>query len=96
MRIRNFVHKTLKRLYEDDNPKGLPAACVDKLRKMLGFMNAMEDAGELRAITSWKPHLLTGDRKGTWSLFVTRNWRLTFWVDASEKEICDVNFEDYH
>jgi toxin HigB-1 len=63
---------------------------------MLGFMNAMEDAEELRAITSWKPHLLTGDRKGTWSLFVTRNWRLTFWVDASEKEVCDVNFEDYH
>jgi toxin HigB-1 len=96
VRIRNFVHKALKRLYEDDNPKGLPAACVDKLRKMLGFMNAMEDAEELRAIASWKPHLLTGDRKGTWSLFVTRNWRLTFWIDASEKEICDVNFEDYH
>lgn len=96
MRIRNFVHKGLKRLYEDDNPKGLPAACVDKLRKMLGFMNAMEDAEELRAITTWKPHLLTGDRKGTWSLFVTRNWRLTFWIEASEKEICDVNFEDYH
>ena len=96
MRIRNFVHKGLKRLYEDDNPKGLPAACVDKLRKMLGFMNAMEDAEELRAITTWKPHLLTGDRKGTWSLFVNRNWRLTFWIDASEKEICDVNFEDYH
>ena len=96
MRIRNFVHKGLKRLYEDDNPKGLPAACVDKLRKMLGFMNAMEDAEELRAITTWKPHLLTGDRKGTWSLFVSRNWRLTFWIDASEKEICDVNFEDYH
>ena len=96
MRIRNFVHRGLKRLYDDDNPKGLPAACVDKLRKMLGFMNAMEDAEELRAITTWKPHLLTGDRKGTWSLFVTRNWRLTFWIDASEKEICDVNFEDYH
>ena len=96
MRIRNFVHKGLKRLYEDDNPKRLPAACVDKLRKMLGFMTAMEDAEELRAITTWKPHLLTGDRKGTWSLFVTRNWRLTFWIDASEKEICDVNFEDYH
>ena len=34
--------------------------------------------------------------KGTWSLHVTRNWRLTFWIDEDEKEICDVNFEDYH
>lgn len=29
-------------------------------------------------------------------LYVTRNWRITFRIDADEKEICDVNFEDYH
>lgn len=96
MKIRNFVHKGLKRLYEDDNPKGLPAAFVDKIRKMLAFMEAMEDAEELRTIPTWKAHLLAGDRKGTWSLSVTRNWRITLWIDADEKEICDVNFEDYH
>ncbi|MBI4903482.1 MAG: hypothetical protein HY820_07600 [Acidobacteria bacterium] len=36
----------------------------------------------------------TGGRKGTWSLHVTRNWRLTFRVDADE--LLDVNFEDCH
>ncbi len=96
MRIRNFVHKGLKRLYEDDNPKGLPAACVDKLRKMFGFLEAMEDPGELRAIPVWKAHELTGGRKGAWSLHVTKNWRLTFWIYQAEQEICDVNFENYH
>ncbi len=44
----------------------------------------------------WRAHALTGDRKGTWSLSVTRNRRLTFWVDTVEDEICDVNLEDYH
>ncbi|MGH9785257.1 MAG: hypothetical protein ACRD88_13830 [Terriglobia bacterium] len=39
---------------------------------------------------------LTGDRKGIWSLHVTRNRRLTFRIDTAEGEICDVNFEDYH
>jgi len=39
---------------------------------------------------------MSGDRKGTWSLYVTRNWRLTFKVDAAENEILDVNYEDYH
>jgi proteic killer suppression protein len=39
---------------------------------------------------------LTGDRKGTWSLSVTRNRRLTFRIDTAEHEICDVNLEDYH
>ncbi|HXX22410.1 MAG TPA: type II toxin-antitoxin system RelE/ParE family toxin [Terriglobia bacterium] len=94
--MRNFVHKGLKRLYEENSPKGVPSASVDKLRKMLAFMDAMEDAQELRSIATWKAHLLTGDRAGIWSLHVTRNWRMTFWVDAAEKEICDMNFEDYH
>jgi proteic killer suppression protein len=39
---------------------------------------------------------LTGDRKGTWSLSVTRNRRLTFRIDVAEHEICDLNLEDYH
>ena len=34
--------------------------------------------------------------RGTWSLSVTRNRRLTFRNDVAENEICDVNLEDYH
>ncbi len=56
----------------------------------------MEDPEELRALAAWKAHTLTGDRKGTWSLSVTRNLRLTFRIDAGEGEICDLNIEDYH
>jgi len=96
VRIPNFVHKGLKKLYEDDNAKALPPACVDKLRKIFAFMEAMEDATELRAIPTWKAHLLTGNRKGTWSMHVTRNWRLSFSIDPVEREIWNVNFEDYH
>jgi toxin HigB-1 len=96
VKIRNFVHKGLKRLYEEDNAKGVPPATVDKLRKMLAFLDDMQDPEELRSLPVWKAHILTGDRKGTWSLSVTRNRRLTFRVDATELEICDVNLEDYH
>jgi proteic killer suppression protein len=56
----------------------------------------MQDPEELRALPTWKAHLLTGDRKGTWSLSVTRNRRLTFRIDTAELEICDLNLEDYH
>jgi toxin HigB-1 len=86
----------LKRLYEEDNAKGVPPDSVDKLRKMLAFLDDMEAPEELRALPSWKVHMLTGDRKGTWSLSVTRNRRLTFSIDAAEQEICDLNLEDYH
>ena len=96
MRIRNFIHKGLKKLYADDVARGVPSDTVDKLRKMLAFLDDMEDPEELRALPSWKVHILTGDRKGTWSLGVTANRRLTFRIDASEREICDANLEDYH
>jgi proteic killer suppression protein len=96
VKIRNFAHKGLKRLYTEDSAKGVPPDTADKLRKMLVYLDNMEDPEELRSLTAWKVHALTGDRKGTWSLSVTRNRRLTFRIDTAEHEICDVNFEDYH
>jgi plasmid maintenance system killer protein len=30
------------------------------------------------------------------SLFVTKNWRLTFRIDQTEVEIIDLDYEDYH
>jgi proteic killer suppression protein len=94
VKIRTFAHKGLKRLYEDDNAKGVSPDTVDKLRKMFVFLDAMQDAEELRSLAAWKVHTLTGDRKGAWSLSVTRNRRLTFRIE--EREICDLNLEDYH
>ena len=96
VKIRNIIHKGLKRLYAEDNTKGVPPDTVDKLRKMLAFLDDMEAPEELPALPSWKVHALTGDRKGTWSLSVTRNRRLTFRIDTAEQEICDLNLEDYH
>jgi proteic killer suppression protein len=75
---------------------GVAPDTVDKLRKMLAFLDDMQDPEELRALAAWKVHSLTGDRQGTWSLSVTRNRRLTFRIDIAEREIYDVNLEDYH
>ena len=94
MRVRSIAHKGLRRLYEDNSSKGLSADTVDKLRKMLAFLDAMHDPEQLRALPTWKAHMLTGDRKGTWSLHVTRNRRLTFRID--DDEIVEINLEDYH
>ena len=94
VRIRNFIHKGLKKLYADDAAKRVQPDTVDKFRKMLAFLDDMEDPEELRALPSWKVHTLTGDRKGTWSLSVTANRRLTFRIDTAEREIYDMDLED--
>jgi plasmid maintenance system killer protein len=62
----------------------------------ISCVDCEEDPEELRALRAWKVHTLTGERKGTRSLSVTRNRRLTFRIDTAEREICDVNLEDYH
>jgi len=96
VKVRSFVHKGLKRLYLEDRTQDLPPDSVDKLRKMLAFLEDLGDPEELRSLPVWRAHTLTGDRKGAWSLHVTRNRRLTFRIDAVQNEICDVNLEDYH
>ncbi|HEX9699700.1 MAG TPA: type II toxin-antitoxin system RelE/ParE family toxin [Acidobacteriota bacterium] len=94
MKVRRFAHKGLRRLSEDNVSRGLRPEIVDKLRKMLAFLDAMQDPGQLPALPTWKAHVLSGDRRGTWSLHVTRNRRLTFRIE--DGEIVDLNLEDCH
>lgn len=93
--IESIRHKALRNFAETGKAKGLPGDFVDKLRKMLGFLNATELADELKSPPNYGAHQLTGDREGVWSLTVTRNWRMTFRVnDAGAIE--DLDLEDYH
>jgi proteic killer suppression protein len=96
MNIRNVIHRGLRRFIESDDASGLSASVVEKVRNIVTFLQEMENPKELQDISSWKVHQLTGDRKGTWSLTVTRNWRMTFRIDRSEGEIIDLDYEDYH
>ncbi len=67
-----------------------------KGRRIVSFLQDMERETELRTAPSWKAHQLTGDLKGVWSLFVTKNGRMTFRIDQIEIEIVDLDYEDYH
>jgi proteic killer suppression protein len=96
VKIRSFAHKGLRRLYAEDSVRGVPPDAAGKLRKMLAFLDNMQEPEELHSLPAWKAHTLTGDRKGTWSLSVTHNRRLTFRIDTAEPEICELNLEDYH
>ncbi len=96
MRIKNVLHKGLRRFIEHDDASGLQPAVVGKVRRMVSFLQDMAHEDELLSVPTWKSHRLTGDRKGTWSLFVTKNWRMTFRIDAEEIEIIDLDYEDYH
>jgi proteic killer suppression protein len=96
MKIRTVRHKGLRRLLDYNDASGLQPQVVNKVIKIIAFLQDMTKEDELRRLVTWKAHQLTGDRKGTWSLFVTKNWRITFAIDRDEIEIIDLDYEDYH
>jgi toxin HigB-1 len=95
MQIESIRHKALRRFAETGLAKGLPSGSVDRLRNMLAYIDAIETAGELRVPPNFGAHQLTGDRKGEWALTVTKNWRMTFRINAAG-DVADMDLEDYH
>ena len=96
MEIRNIRHKALRGLVERNSVKGLPGNYVSKIADIVAFLIEIEDISEVFDLRKYKPHFLSGDREGTYSLHVSANWRITFKYDARENELVDIDFEDYH
>ncbi len=83
-------------MVEQHDSSGLQPPVVEKVRKIVAFLQDMEREEELHSVPTWKAHQLTGDRKGNWSLFVSKNWRIPFATDHKEIEMIDLDYEDYH
>jgi toxin HigB-1 len=90
---RRIKHKGLRLLYEDDETRRLPPASVPKLQRILAALNMISSPDELD-MPGYGFHELKGNRKGTYSLLVTRNWRVTFEWDSEGPY--NVDLEDYH
>jgi len=69
---------------------------VDKLRKLLFALETAETLEQLTRFPGWKLHRLKGDRKGSWSLTVTGNWRMVFRCDEQMNTASDIDLIDYH
>jgi proteic killer suppression protein len=90
---RRIKHKGLRLLYEDGDPSRLNAQTIDRLKRILAALNVIAAPEELD-LPGYGFHQLKGNRRGTYALTVTRNWRLTFRWDSDGP--FDVNLEDYH
>ena len=88
-----FAHKRLRRFYELGDARGLNAAHMARVRRLL---TALQDASSPQdmALPGCRLHQLTGDRRSQWSVRVSGNWRIVFrFVDGVA---VDVNLIDYH
>lgn len=96
MAITHFKHRRLRRFFRKRDRRGIPPQDAERLRQILTLLDTMTRLQDLRAFhISLAPHELAGDRQGTWSLRVRKNWRVTFRIDE-DGNVTNVDLEDYH
>lgn len=88
-----FRHRGLKRLFARDDRGQIDPAFVEKVERILARLDAAASADDMDA-PGFGLHPLTGDRRGHWSVTVSRNWRVTFRFEGGDA--VDVDLVDYH
>lgn len=91
--IRTFKHKGLQRYYLEGSKSGIQAPHAERLRLILSWLNASTAPKDM-SLPGLRLHRLKGDRKNTWSVSVSGNWRITFSFEG--KDAVNVDYEDYH
>jgi toxin HigB-1 len=91
--IKTWKHKGLKDFFETGSTKAIPSKHAKRIRRVLDAIDGASDIDELD-IPGFDLHELKGDRKGTWAITVSGNWRITF--TFINGDAYDVNYEDYH
>lgn len=91
--IERFRHKGLKRLYEQDDARGLNSQHVEKIALVLTTLDAAQSI-EAMDLPSFRLHKLAGDFAGFWSVTVRANWRIVFRFENGSAT--DLDLVDYH
>jgi proteic killer suppression protein len=91
--IRSFRHKGLERFFTKSERAGIDAKQVDRIRRILDRLDAAVSPDDMN-LPGWRLHQLKGDRKGTFSVWVSGDRRITF--AFAEGDAINVDLEDYH
>ena len=91
--ILSFKHRGLRRLYEDDDRRGLNAEHVAKITTILARLDVAMQPEDMDVV-GLRFHALKGDLAGFWSVTVRANWRIIFRFEGVNAT--DVDYLDYH
>jgi toxin HigB-1 len=91
--IKSFKHRGLKRLYEQDDRRGIRADLIETVEDILARLDKAETPPAMN-LPGYRLHLLKGDLAGYWSVTVRANWRIIFRFEATGA--FDVELTDYH
>jgi proteic killer suppression protein len=91
--IVSFNHRGLKQFFESGTTRGIQANHAKRIRLILARLDAATSPQDMN-LPGLVLHELEGQRKGTWAVRVSGNWRITFTFNGVDA--CDVDLEDYH
>lgn len=90
---RRIKHAALRRYVKRGDASKINPKWLGKITRILAALHAAVSPQDLD-MPGFDFHELDGDRRGTYAVLVTRNWRVTYkWDDGGAY---DVNLEDYH
>ena len=90
--IRGFRHKGLERYFSRSDGSGIDARQAARILRLLDRLDAATKPDDMN-LPGYRFHGLKGDRKGTYAVSVSGNWRITFRFE--DGDAVDVNLEDY-
>jgi toxin HigB-1 len=93
MEIASIRHKSLKRLFLEGHTKSVIEA--ERLIDIFAFIASASHFEQMAQPPNYGFHSLTGNRKRSFAMTITRNWRLTF-TKIDDRTIGDLDLEDYH
>ncbi|MBT3274665.1 MAG: peptidase [Spirochaetales bacterium] len=91
--IKSFKHKGLKTFFESGNKKGIFPEHADKLARILDRLDASVNPTDMN-LPGYYLHQLSDREKGSWSVKVSGNWRITFMFEGEDAILVD--YKDYH
>jgi proteic killer suppression protein len=92
--IRSFADAGTERIWNRDRSRRLPPDIQRPALRKLRQLNRIVSPHDLLIPPGNRFEELKGDRKGTYSIRINAQWRITFrWEDGSA---IDVRIEDYH
>ncbi len=86
-------HRGLRRLYEENDPRGVMAEHAEKLRDILARLEAARVVTDMD-LPGFRLHPLRGNLRGYWAVTVRANWRVIF--RFADGEASEVDYVDYH
>jgi proteic killer suppression protein len=91
--IKSFAHRGIEKFFRKGAKSGIIVAHAARLGRLLAHLNGSTKPEDMN-LPGWDFHELKGKQKGTYSVSVNGNWRLTFKFNGQDAEVVD--YQDYH